>query len=150
MASDMQRMSRGDSSWGMFFIVFEASGAGWVWIVLGCLGSSDAGLLWMHRFGLFCADSHPIEILEYFQSSSIAQGYSNALNCFGRFWRVSDSVGLLWTVQDCLWMHVQAFESFQWLWKPPARAALESSQELARNRWMSEIMLSQMLGMIFS
>ena len=29
-------------------------------------------------------------------------------------------------------MHVQAFESFQWLWKPPARAALESSQELAR------------------
>ena len=29
-------------------------------------------------------------------------------------------------------MHVQAFESFQLLWKSPARAALESSQELAR------------------
>ena len=29
-------------------------------------------------------------------------------------------------------MALQAFESFPWLWKPPARAALESSQELAR------------------
>ena len=29
-------------------------------------------------------------------------------------------------------MHLQAFESFPWLWKPPARAALESNQELAR------------------
>ena len=104
----------------------------------------------MHRFGLFCADSHPIEILEYFQSSSIDQGYSNALNCFGRFCRISDSVGLLSTVQDFLGMHVQAFESFQWLWKPLARAALESSQKLARSRRMSEIMLSQMLGMRFS
>ena len=27
---------------------------------------------------------------------------------------------------------MQAFESFQLLWKPPARAALESSQKLAR------------------
>ena len=88
----------------------------------------------MHRFGLFCADSHPIEILEYFQSSLIAEGHSNALNCLGRFWRVLDSVGLLWMLQDCLGMHAQAFESFQWLWKPPARAALESSQELARSR----------------
>ena len=29
-------------------------------------------------------------------------------------------------------MHLQPFESFPWLWKAPARAALESSQELAR------------------
>ena len=29
-------------------------------------------------------------------------------------------------------MHLQPFESFPWLWKPSARAALESSQELAR------------------
>ena len=115
------------------------------------LGSPDGvGLSWMYRFWLFCADSHPIEILEYFQSYSIAQCYSNSRNCSGRFWRISDGVGLLWTVQDCLGMHVQAFESFQLLWESSARAALESSQELARSRWMSELMLSQTLGMKFS
>ena len=88
----------------------------------------------MHRFGLFCADSHPIEIPKYFQSSSIAQGYSNALICFGKFCKISNNVGLLSTVQDSLGIHVQAFENFQLLWKSQARATLESSQGLVRNR----------------
>ena len=39
----------------------------------------------MHSFGLFDADSHPIEILENFQRFSIAEGRSNALSCFEQF-----------------------------------------------------------------
>ena len=85
-------------------------------IVLGCLGRTHTQLNSRIFSKLFdCSQCH-----------------SNALDCPGQFWRVLESVGLLWTVQDCLGMHLQAFESFPWLWKPPARAALESSQELAR------------------
>ena len=43
------------------------------------------GLVWMHRFGLFQADSHPIEILEGFQTSSIAQSDSNIKTVLGNF-----------------------------------------------------------------
>ena len=54
----------------LFWRLLAMNGCGLLWAGLG--SPDGVGLLWIYRFGLFWADSHPMSILDYFQSSSIA------------------------------------------------------------------------------